>query len=210
MALLDKMKGDIQKRYDKRVAQVQERIDQRVAEVKSYWESMIGNLTEVFNLNPNYREEYGTPQEFVMGEEFEQFSLNLFPDQEYKLLNRTHDFETNELRYVEESKFYDFKLEHRQTGYKFAVECKYRSNLFHDKFNWAKEFQIKRYKEYDSKNPNQDYYVMMGLGGEPGYPTQIFLIPLSDIEYVGLFPSFLNKYGVTSCPIKCNGNKLYP
>ena len=41
MALLDKMKGEVQKRYDKRVAQVQERIDQRVAEVKLYWESMI-------------------------------------------------------------------------------------------------------------------------------------------------------------------------
>lgn len=209
MGLIDQMKGEVQKRYDKRVAQVQERIDQRVAEVKSYWESMIGNLTNVFNQNPIYQEEYGTPQEFIMGEQFEQLSLNMFPESDYQLLNRTHDFETNELRYVLESLYYDFKLEHRKTGYKFAVECKYRSNLYQDKLNWAKEFQMKRYRDYEKGNLPNGYYVMMGLGGEPGYPSDMFLVPLSDIKYVGLFKSFLEKYQVASYPIGCDGRKLF-
>ncbi len=170
---------------------------------------MIGNLTNAFNQNPFYQDEYGTPQEFIMGEQFEQLSLNLFPDGDYKLLNRTHDFETNELRYVEESKFYDFKLEHKQSKYKFAVECKYRSNLYYDKFNWAKEYQMKRYKNYEKDNLPNGYYVMMGLGGEPGYPNQVFLVPLSEIKYVGLFPRVLEKYSVTSYPIKCDKKGIY-
>lgn len=209
MGLLDQVKGEAKKRYDTRVSQVQERIDQRVVEVRSYWNSMIGNLIQAFSLNPNYQDEYGTPQEFIMGEEFEQLCLNWFPDQDYKLLNRTHDFETNELRYVEESKFYDFKLEHKQTEYKFAVECKYRSDLFHDKLTWAKQFQMKRYKEYEDENQPQGYYVMMGLGGTPSNPYQIFLVPLSDIQYVGLYPSFLKDYQIPPGYIRCDGKRIY-
>jgi hypothetical protein len=209
MGLLDDMKGEVQKRYDRRATQVQQHIDQRITEVKSYWESMIGNLTQAFNTNPMYQNEYGTPQEFIMGEQFEQFSLNLFHDHEYLLLNRTHDFETNEMRYVEESKFYDFKLQHRQTGYKFAVECKFRSNLYHDKYNWAKEFQMKRYKKYEKEHLPNGYYVMMGLGGEPGYPDGVHLMPLSDIKYVGLFTSVLDKYLIPPNYIRCDGRRLY-
>lgn len=199
---------DIQKRIGKTVTFIQEDIDRDIAQIKAFWESALGKLNDIFNRNPKYKKEYGTPQEFIMGEEFEEFALNLFPDEEYILLNRTHDFETNEMRYVEESKYYDFKLEHRQTGYRFAVECKYRSNLYQDKFNWAKEFQMKRYKDYKRDNQPNGYYVMMGLGGKPGYPNQIFLVPLLDIKYVGLFKSFLEKYRVTSYPIGCDGGRL--
>lgn len=202
---MDELHGNI----DRGMGEFRERIDQRVAEVKSYWQSMIGNLTNVFNKNPIYQMEYGTPEEFIMGEEFEQFTLNLFPDYDYILVRRTHDFLTNELRYVEECLFYDFTFRHRQSEYEFVIECKYRSNLVQDKLMWAKsKAQFDRYRNYEKENYSGRYYIMMGLGGVPGYPNELFLVPLSDIKYVGLFPSFLEKYKIAPYPMRCDGKTL--
>jgi hypothetical protein len=217
MGLLDPTKRklgqkveDLQSNVNRDLGQVQQKIDQRIAEVRSYWQSKFGILTNLFNQNPIYKQEYGTPQEFVMGEEFEQFSLNMFSDYEYILVRKTHDFETNELRYVEESLFYDFTLRHRETGYEFAVECKYRSNLFEDKFMWAKsQDQFDRYKRYEQEKYPGRYFIMMGLGSVPSNPYQVFLVPLSDIQYVGLYPSFLNNYQIPLGYIRCDGMRLH-
>jgi hypothetical protein len=200
-----------QEKIDKGMAQVQERIDKRIAEVRSYWESLIEDLTVLFDQDSFYKEEYGTPEEFIKGEEFEQYALNLFPKKEYDLLNLTHDFETNELRYVEESLYYDFKLRHKKSKFVFTVECKYRSNYYDKKFNWAKNYdQFKRYKKYEKENYPGRYYVMMGLGGVPYDPNELFLAPLSEIEYPGLYPSVLKEYIISKDYfIQFNGKRFY-
>ena len=188
---------------------VQKGFDKGLAEMKAWWESLEGNLLKIFETNPEFKEEYNTPKEFIMGEQFERFTLSLFPESDYKLLALTNDFETNELRYVEESKYYDFRLRHRESIYDFAVECKYRSGLTDDKFKWAREFQMKRYKEYEEDYYPGRYYVMMGLGREPTNPLEIYFIPLAHIQYVGLYPSFLSNYRILPFQMKFNGQRFY-
>ncbi len=217
MGLLDPTRKKISQKMEqieysvnRDVSQIQQQLDKRIAEIRSYWADKFGSLTNLFNQNPKLKQEYGTPQEFVMGEEFEQFCLNMFSDYEYILVRKTHDFETNELRYVEESLFYDFTLRHRETGYEFVIECKYRTNMWEDKLMWAKsQEQFDRYKKYEALNYPGKYYIMMGLGGVPDNPNQIFLVPLSHIQYVGLYPSFLNNYQIPPRYIRCDGQRLF-
>ena len=49
---------------------------------------------------------------------------------------------------------------------------------------------------------------MMGLGGDPEDPDDLYLVPLSNIKHVGLYPSFLERYQVTSFPIEYGGRGL--
>ena len=200
---------EIQGNVNRDFSQIQNRVDKSLAEMKAWWKSLEVKLLKIFEINPEFKKEYNTPKEFIMGEQFEHFALELFPDSDYNLLALTNDFETNELRYVEESKYYDFRLRHRESIYDFAVECKYRSDLLDDKFKWAKEFQMNRYKEYEKIYCPNQYYVMMGLGRKPDNPQELYFIPLSHIQYVGLYPSFLINYRIKPLQMKFNGLRFY-
>ena len=103
MGVWDQISEKIQDRIVRRVSEFQELVDRKILEVKNYWDSMFEPLNDLFDTDPMYEREYDTPEEFIKGELFEEFALGWFPPQEYKLLNRTHDFRTNELRFVEES-----------------------------------------------------------------------------------------------------------
>jgi len=143
------------------------------------------------------REEYRKKLAFKKGEKFEIYVMdNLFPEKYFKLLHKTHDFKTNSKRYVESSLKPDFLFEDKKTGKIFYVECKYRSNLYQDKFHWAKDDkQFQRYKDFES-NENIPIYIAMGLGGTADNPERIFLMPLKEIKYPALFPSVLKNWEV--------------
>lgn len=74
----------------------------------------------------------------------------------------------------------------------FAVECKFRSNLFNGKI----EIEDRKFKNYIaySKNKNIPVYIALGIGGVPDAPQDLYLIPLSELESHILNLEVLNKY----------------
>lgn len=65
----------------------------------------------------------------IVGKRFEDHVQKLFSIKYFKVVEKTHSFKTNTERYVDNSKNPDFIFEYLPTREKFAVECKYRTQL---------------------------------------------------------------------------------
>jgi hypothetical protein len=139
-------------------------------------------------------------ESIAKGEEFEYFiRKQLFTHDDYDMLERTHDYTSDENEFVESSKNPDFKFRSRKSGKVFFVEAKYRSVLYNGKFT-CKSYQFKRYRAIDRKIP---VCIIIGVGHQPESPEQVYLIPMKDINvtYFMLFRSFLNKYQIPLTPM---------
>jgi hypothetical protein len=134
------------------------------------------------------------PKSFRKGEKFENYTESFFPDTHYILLEKTPNFEASNKRFIEASLKPDFKFRDRRTNNDFYVESKFRSGLFKGKLEWCKNIdQLKRYQQYDCEFP---VFILIGLRGKPSRPDHVFLIPLAEIKYTGLYPSAFEKYEV--------------
>lgn len=138
-------------------------------------------------------EELNTPDTFRKGEEFESYVRSyLFPKDKYILLQKTHNYIENKDDFVDSTKEPDFKFK-SVSGRTFFLEAKYRSNYFNGAIEWCKPYQLRRYREIDKHTP---ILVVIGIGLQPNNPAKLFLMPLKDIKYTRLFPSFLRPYEV--------------
>jgi hypothetical protein len=138
------------------------------------------------------------PVDVLKGREFEDFVLELFDLNEtnaYSLIEWRGDKTTGEISPVSNT-YPDFVLEYKEGKQKkiFSVECKWREyipkRLTQPLFSPE---QIVRYQEY-SKEKGQDVFVILGVGGEPSMPEDMYLIPIDSIQQVQSRPSFLNQY----------------
>ena len=140
--------------------------------------------------------QYHIPETFRKGELFESYVRNyLFPKGKYHLIDKTHSYLENKGDFIEKTNEPDFTFK-TPSGKVFYVETKYRSRYFDGAIRWCKFYQLLRYRDIDQHTP---IYIVIGTGPQPNDPTQLFFIPLKDIKYVKLFPSFLRQYTV---PIK--------
>ena len=140
--------------------------------------------------------EISKPETHVVGDEFEQYVRKyLFPKERYDLVRRTHDYNANKTDFVESSKEPDYRFRSRRSGREFWVEAKYRSQLHKGAVEWCKPYQLERYKAIDRAVP---VFVAIGLGGQPESPLHVYIVPLKDVRYTRLFPSFLRNYEVAA------------
>lgn len=138
--------------------------------------------------------ELSKPTSFVKGEAFENYVREyVFPKEYYKLLHRTHNFESNHDDYIESSLLPDFEFQCIQTGEKFYVEAKFREGVYNnqDKIEWCKPYQLNRYQKI---NQQQKVFIILGLGDKPRKPFELIIFPLSAGNFCGLYDSFLTKY----------------
>ncbi|OGO41629.1 MAG: hypothetical protein A2137_00175 [Chloroflexi bacterium RBG_16_58_8] len=148
-------------------------------------------LTRVFKAA---LDEANKPESYVKGDEFERFVMErLFPREEYNLLHKTHDYSSNRDNFIASSKLPDFKFVSVANRLQFYVEAKFRSKYHNGVLEWCKPFQLKRYRDINNIVP---VLIVVGLGGKPGRPEQVFLIPMQHIQFVKLFPSFLKRYEI--------------
>jgi len=139
-------------------------------------------------------DEANKPVTYVKGDEFEHFVRGrLFTRESYDLLHKTHDYADNKNDYIASSKDPDFRFRARSDGQEFYVEAKFRSRYHDGKLEWCKPFQLKRYQEIDNHTP---VIIVIGLGGQPCAPENVFLIPMKYLKFVQLYPSFLSKYEI--------------
>jgi len=139
----------------------------------------------------------------IVGKRFEDHIESLFSKQYFKLLEKTHSFDTNKQRYVESSLNPDFIWQYAPTKEKFAVECKYRTNLNNkNQIVWANPSQLQRYQEFERKNRIPVFIIIgLELTFEDEYDSTfdeiekfMFCIPLKDAKYPALYESVFTKY----------------
>lgn len=128
------------------------------------------------------------------GTRFEEYVLDLFPENQFDIVEMTHSFKRNEKRYVESSMNPDFLMRHKKTGELFAVEAKYRSGLNpKGMLEWAKQYQLDRYREF-AKERKIPVYIVIGFKGFDDEPDDLFIIPLEEAKYPALYPSVFQKF----------------
>jgi len=77
---------------------------------------------------------------------------------------------------------------------KFAIECKWRTSIprGYSKPLFEPE-QITRYHEYAAEKA-QNVYIILGVGGEPSMPEDLYLIPINSISQIQSKPSLLKQF----------------
>jgi hypothetical protein len=139
-----------------------------------------------------------TPEE--KGYAFECFIVEHFDKKYFNLKKWTGD-NFHKGIYPEENRdpdlHYTFIYEDKTVP--FAVECKYRSGLI-DGCVTTKPYKVNHYKQY-ARTENIQVYVVVGLGGEPNNPNEIFLLP---VEFY--FPKMTYKQLE---PFKTKGHRFF-
>lgn len=138
--------------------------------------------------------EISKPDTFAKGEEFEKYVRKyIFPLDLYNLKHKTHGYNDNNKDYDEESRDPDYILVSRKSNKAFHLEVKFRSYFYDNAVKWCKSYQFKRYCEYDKERP---VFIILGVGGTPENPDNLYLFPLRKIRYTKLFRSVLEKYRI--------------
>jgi hypothetical protein len=74
-----------------------------------------------------------------------------------------------------------------------ALECKWRSKFYNEQVQWSTDDQLERYLQYQ-KSKGTKVYVIIGIGGEPITPSEVYLVPLDKLKYPFVTKSYLEQY----------------
>ena len=141
------------------------------------------------------RDEVDEPESNVNDDEFGEFVRNtLFPESHYILVKKTRNYSNGEEEFFGSMREPDLKFQSRRNGREFYVEVKYCSMFHNGVIDWCQPLQLKRYQTLHARVP---VYIVVGIGGQPGAPYQISLIPMEDLGLIRLYPSILKEYRVS-------------
>ena len=138
--------------------------------------------------------EITTPESFIKGEDFEKYVRDfLFPINDYTLIHKTHNYNSNQEDYIESSLKPDYQFRDKKNGLEFYVEAKWRNGFCNseNKISWCNPSQLKRYKEIDKNEAK--VFIVLGIGGKPNSPNKIAIFPVSSCNYSQLYYSFIDK-----------------
>lgn len=139
---------------------------------------------------------------YQKGIDFEKYVVDLFLKRsKYFVINDwTNDiYDKRKGIKVESNKNPDLVVRYKPTDEKIAIECKYRSKYYQNhkvctqSIKWSNPHQIKQYKTFESSN-NIPVFIVIGVGGKPDNPEDMFCIPLDEAKYSELFESVLKKF----------------
>ncbi|MFI5457522.1 MAG: hypothetical protein ACHRXM_18930 [Isosphaerales bacterium] len=89
--------------------------------------------------------------------------------------------------YAETSSNPDLEVEFhmREIRKPFAIECKWRHDYEQGEkpyVDWASDRQIENYRGF-AKARNMPVFVVIGIGGAPNDPAEVFVVPLNSLRY---------------------------
>lgn len=118
---------------------------------------------------------------WIKGYEFEKFVVSKFDRSYFSLFFWNGDKQVNGI-YPVTSCNPDLEFDYHDSSgpILFAVECKWRGGFVENKVEWATHDQIERYKTYE-RSSGRVVFVVLGIGGEPANPSELFIVPLSKI-----------------------------
>jgi len=118
------------------------------------------------------------------GDAFERFVVKNF-DKKYFTLQEWRSDKYVEGIYAVSNHFPDleviFNLKSKGIRESFAIECKWRKSYYQESIEWAKDYQLKNYKDYAEKL-KIPVFVVIGVGGEAEKPEELFIVPLQKMK----------------------------
>lgn len=121
------------------------------------------------------------------GDAFENYVIGKFDRRFFKLKDMRSDKGAKGF-YPESNKYPDLVLEYKPSASSFAVECKWRSNWWQrndgkESIDWAGgEKKLENYNDYSATH-DIPVFVVIGIGGEPHNPNELFVIPLKALKH---------------------------
>ena len=121
---------------------------------------------------------------YQMGRDFEQYVMQklLVKKEQFKILNQRHDQLGPDGKPLPDNSNPDLEIEASWYEKKavVAVECKFRSKWDDDRsVEWCREHNLKNYREF-SKSRNIPVFVVLGIGGTPSSPLEMFCFRLTE------------------------------
>lgn len=126
------------------------------------------------------------------GDAFEKYVVLKFDTGYFTIKEWRSDKMVNGI-YAVSNHFPDLEVETKFNKETFAVECKYRSGYYQNSIEWAQGYQLDNYQKYAAaiKIP---VFIVIGVGGQPGHPAEIYIVPLEDAKSTVLTKDFLSPY----------------
>lgn len=128
------------------------------------------------------------------GDEFEKYVVQKFDQKYFNIKHWAGD------KYVkgyyadtttQPDLLYEFKLKGKTT--EFAVECKWRKQLYKNGIEFAYQQQFERYNDFE-KTKKIPVFIVIGLGGESDSPENVYVISLREMKSNFIHMSDLKKY----------------
>ena len=134
-------------------------------------------------------------ESYEKGVAFEEYIVSRFSRKYFSLKEWRGDKSSNGV-YAQSNTYpdmeYTFKL-HGET-YNFAVECKWRARYnAENKVKWSYNEQLARYRQF-AKDKNMPVFIILGIGGTPSSPENVFVVPLASIERIEVSKHWLENY----------------
>jgi hypothetical protein len=128
------------------------------------------------------------------GVAFEKFVVTKFDKRFFKIKEWQGD-KYHEGYYAENNKNPDLVIEHmlKDQQNTFAIECKWRSNTNIEVFDWCTDEQLEHYKKY-SEEKGLPVFVVIGLGGQPMTPAEVYVVPLRRMKYADVKRQYLQAF----------------
>ncbi|MFZ4583271.1 MAG: hypothetical protein ACOYM7_11540 [Paludibacter sp.] len=130
------------------------------------------------------------------GDAFEKFVVKNFSRKYFTLQEWRSDKYVDGI-YAVSNHFPDleviFNFKEKGVNEAFAIECKWRGYYYKNEIKWAENYQINNYKEYAEKL-NIPVFVVIGVGGEPKMPEELFIVPLQEMKSNTITKSELANY----------------
>lgn len=110
----------------------------------------------------------------------DHFDQNFFTLKEWR--GDKHDKGT----YAESNRYPDmewsFDFNKKDVHETFAVECKWRKSFHNGSIEWASEENIEIYNKF-AEDRNMPVFVVIGIGGTPKSPDDVYVVPLKSLRY---------------------------
>lgn len=129
------------------------------------------------------------------GRDFEKYVVCHFPKKYYSIKEWRSDKCVNG-HYAESSSYPDLELVLHlgNSEHTFAVECKWRHEFNGNGYvKWCDDSQLERYQEYASSN-SWPVFIILGVGGEPSSPDQVYCVPLRAMKFSDAKKSYLEGF----------------
>lgn len=130
------------------------------------------------------------------GDAFERFVVKNF-DKKYFTIQEWRSDKYVDGIYAVSNHFPDleviFELKSKGIREVFAIECKWRRSYYQEAIEWAKDYQLNNYKEYADRL-KIPVFVLIGVGGEPEKPQELFIVPLPKLKSNTISKPELAKY----------------
>lgn len=123
---------------------------------------------------------------------FEKYVVGKISRKEYRIVEWQGDKYHNGI-YAESNMRPDLLLSKRDRNATLAIECKWRRNTESKSVQWSEPAQLERYRNFQKKE-SVAVYVVIGIGGEPSEPKELYIVPLNSMKHHYVYKDYLKRF----------------